>query len=57
MRSPLLQQSGPNLSDLSDLEHFSQLFGIARQQIEEGKALKVFSALISHLHHLVIALP
>lgn len=36
----------------TDLEHLTELVGIARQEVEEAEALEVLGALVGHLHHL-----
>ena len=45
------------LAHLTDLEHLSQLRGVARDEVEEREPLKVLRFLVRHLNHLVNPLP
>ena len=44
------------LAHVGDLEHLSQLLGVAGEKVQKGEAIKVLGSLITHLNDLVVAL-
>ena len=44
-------------SHLCDFEHLLELLGVARDEVQEGEALKVLGLLVGKLDDLVVTLP
>ena len=52
----VLELAAGVLPDLGDLHHLLQLVQVAGDQVEEGELVEVLGPLLTHLHHLVVAL-